>query len=69
MKGDPRIIPRRCIAERNIAVGSFVGNAGDAPLFKLQNNRVLRVRVPVPEVHTSAVLKGKTGLTTRSLPD
>jgi len=58
------------ITKRNIVVGSFVGNAGDAPLFELQNNRVLRLHVPVPEVYANAVLLGNTGeLTTRSLPD
>lgn len=58
------------ITKRNIVVGSFVGNAGDPPLFELQNNKVLRLRVPVPEVYTNAVLLGNAGeLTTRSLPD
>ena len=58
------------ISKRNIVVGSFVGNAGDTPLFEMQDNTILRLRVAVPEVYTSAILAGSAGeLTTRSLPD
>lgn len=58
------------ISKRNIVVGSFVGNTGDTPLFELEDNSVLRLRVAVPEAYTSALLAGNTGeLTTRSLPD
>lgn len=58
------------ITKRNVEVGSFVGNAGDKPLFELEDNKVLRLRVSVPEVYTSAVISGNAGeLTTRSLPD
>ena len=58
------------ITKRNIEVGSFVGNANEKPLFELENNATLRLRVPVPEIYTGAVLPDNTGdLTTRSLPD
>lgn len=58
------------ITKRNIDVGSFVGNINDKPLLELDDNSKLRLRVPVPEVYTGAVLLNKTGdLTTRSLPD
>jgi membrane fusion protein (multidrug efflux system) len=58
------------VSKRNIVVGSFVGNTGDQPLFELEDNSVLRLRVAVPEAYTSALLAGNTGeLTTRSLPD
>ena len=58
------------ISKRNIVVGSFVGNAGDQPLFELEDNSVLRLRVAVPEAYSSALLAGNAGeLVTRSLPD
>jgi membrane fusion protein (multidrug efflux system) len=58
------------ITKRNIVVGSFVGNANEQPLFELEDNSVLRLRVAVPEIYTNAVLLNNTGeLTTRSLPD
>ncbi len=58
------------ITKRNINVGSLVGNTSDRPLFEIEDNKVLRLRVAVPEVFTSAELMGNTGeLTTRSLPD
>ncbi|OQP60075.1 hypothetical protein A3860_34660 [Niastella vici] len=58
------------ITKRNIVVGSFVGNANEQPLFELEDNSVLRLRVAVPEIYTNAVLLNNTGeLSTRSLPD
>jgi membrane fusion protein (multidrug efflux system) len=58
------------ISKRNIEVGSFVGNANEKPLFELEANATLRLRVPVPEIYTGAVLIDNTGdLTTRSFPD
>ncbi|TMI86239.1 MAG: efflux RND transporter periplasmic adaptor subunit, partial [Bacteroidetes bacterium] len=58
------------ISKRNIEVGSFVGNANEKPLFELEDNATLRLRVPVPEIYTGAALPDNTGdLTTRSLPD
>jgi membrane fusion protein (multidrug efflux system) len=58
------------ISKRNIVVGSFVGNAGDTPLFELEDNTVLRLQVAVPEAYSSALLAGNAGeLVTRSLPD
>ena len=58
------------ISKRNIVVGSFVGNTGDVPLFELEDNSVLRLRVAVPEAYSSALLAGDAGeLVTRSLPD
>jgi RND family efflux transporter MFP subunit len=58
------------ITKRNINVGSLVGNTNDQPLFEIENNKVLRLRVAVPEIYTNAELIGNTGeLTTRSLPD
>jgi membrane fusion protein, multidrug efflux system len=58
------------ITKRNIDVGSFVGNTNDQPLFEIENDRLLRLRVAVPEVYSNAELAGNTGeLTTRSLPD
>ena len=58
------------ITKRNIVVGSFVGSQNEKPLFELEDNSLLRLRVAVPEVYTNAVLQGNSGsLTTRSLPD
>ena len=58
------------ITKRNIEMGSFVGNAGEKPLFELQNNNKLRLRVPVPEMYTGTLLMNNAcELTTRSYPD
>jgi membrane fusion protein, multidrug efflux system len=58
------------ITKRNIDVGSFVGSANEKPLFELDNNSTLRLRVAIPEIYTGAILLNNTGeLTTRSLPD
>ena len=58
------------ITKRNINVGSFVGSTNEKPLFEIENNKVLRLRVAVPEVYTNAVLIDNVGdLTTRSSPD
>lgn len=58
------------ITKRNIEVGSFVGNPNEKPLFELEDNATLRLRVPVPEIYTGAILLDNAGdLTTRSFPD
>ena len=58
------------ITKRNIETGSFVGNANEKPLFELEDNAILRLRVPVPEIYTGAVLLNNScELTTRSFPD
>jgi membrane fusion protein (multidrug efflux system) len=58
------------ITERNIEAGTFVGNPNEKPLFELQDNAKLRLRVAVPEIYTGAVLAGNAGdLVTRSFPD
>jgi len=58
------------ITKRNIDVGSFVGNVNEKPLFELDNNSTLRLKVAIPEIYTGATLLNNTGeLTTRSLPD
>lgn len=58
------------ITKRNIDPGSFVGNPNEQPLFELEDNSTLRLKVAVPEAYTGAALQGNTGeLTTRSFPD
>jgi len=58
------------ITKRNINVGSFVGNANEKPLFEIEDNKLLRLRVAVPEVFTNAILIDNSGdLITRSLPE
>ncbi len=58
------------ITKRNIDVGSYVGNANENPMFELENNSTLRLRVAIPEIYTGATLMNNSGdLTTRSLPD
>lgn len=58
------------ITKRNIDVGSFVGNANEKPLFELDDNSKLRLRAPVPEIYTGAVLINNSAeLTTLSFPD
>ena len=58
------------ITKRNIDQGSYVGAPGEPPLFELEDNRRLRLKVAVPEAYTGAVLMGSSGgLTTRAYPD
>src|SRR5438128_60384 len=39
------------ITKRNIDPGSFVGNANENPLFELEDNSKIRLKVPIPEVY------------------
>ncbi len=58
------------ITKRNINVGSFVGSTNEKPLFEIEDDKLLRLRVAIPEVYTNAVLVDNSGdLTTRSFPD
>lgn len=58
------------VTKRTINVGSFVGNPNEQPLFEIQDNSLLRLQVPVPEVYTGAVLLNNSAeVTTRSQPD
>lgn len=58
------------ITNKNIDQGSFVGNVNENPLFELEDNSKLRLKVPIPEVYSGATLKDNVAeITTRSLPD
>ena len=58
------------ITTKNIDPGSFVGNANDSPLFELEDNSKLKLKVPIPEVYSGAtLLDNSADITTRSLPD
>jgi RND family efflux transporter MFP subunit len=58
------------ITKRNVNIGSFVGSANEKPLFEIEDARVLRLCVNVPEIFTGAELvDGTADITTRSLPD
>lgn len=58
------------ITKKNIDPGSFVGNANESPLFVLEDNSRLKLKVPIPEVYSGAVLLDNSAdVTTRSLPD
>ena len=58
------------ITRRNVNIGSFVGSANEKPLFEIEDARVLRLSVNVPEIYTGAELVGGTAeITIRSLPD
>jgi len=58
------------ITERNIELGSLVGNTSEKPLFELEDISHLRLRVPVPEIYTGAsLLNNSCELTSRAFPD
>jgi membrane fusion protein, multidrug efflux system len=58
------------ITKRNIEVGSYVGSSNEKPLFELEDNVILRLIVPVPEIYTGAVLLDNScEFSTRSIPD
>ncbi len=46
------------ITQRNIDPGTLVGNQNAKPMFVVENNNTLRLRLPVPEAYTSASLEG-----------
>ena len=43
------------ITQRNVDAGTLVGAANTKPLFILEDNSSLRLRVPVPEAYTAAI--------------
>jgi membrane fusion protein, multidrug efflux system len=43
------------ITQRNIDPGALVGMGNAKPLFIVENTRVLRLRIPVPEAYTAAI--------------
>jgi membrane fusion protein (multidrug efflux system) len=47
------------ITVRNLNIGDIVGNNSSKPIFEVENNRVLRIRVAVPEVMTGNALVSK----------
>jgi membrane fusion protein, multidrug efflux system len=58
------------VTKRNIDVGSFVGSTNEKPLFEIEDNKVLRLQISVPEIYSNADISQNTGeITTRSLPD
>ncbi|QRQ62304.1 MULTISPECIES: efflux RND transporter periplasmic adaptor subunit [Sphingobacterium] len=58
------------ITKRNINIGSFVGNLNEPPLFEIEDNRILRLQIPVPEIYSGAqLMENKGELTTSSFPD
>jgi membrane fusion protein (multidrug efflux system) len=58
------------ITKRNVNAGSFVGSSNEKPLFEMEDARLMRLYINVPEIYTGAKLVGETaGVTTRSLPD
>jgi len=58
------------ITKRNVNIGTFVGNASDLPLFEMEDNSVLRLQVPVPELYSNALLVENTcEFVTKSFPD
>jgi membrane fusion protein, multidrug efflux system len=42
------------VTQRNIDPGTLVGTGNTKPLLVIENNKALRLRLPVPEVYTSA---------------
>lgn len=58
------------ITQRNADAGALVGTATAKPIFVLENSSSLRLRIPVPEAYTAAVLEGSViSFTTDAQPD
>ena len=45
------------VTKRNVDAGAYVGKAGEMPLFEIEDNRSLRLRISVPEAMTGTKVK------------
>lgn len=45
------------VTKRNVDAGAYVGKTGEMPLFEIEDNRSLRLRISVPEAMTGTKVK------------
>lgn len=57
------------VVKRNVDAGAYVGKAGEMPLFEIEDNATLRLRIAVPEALTGTKVKeGKVQFTLKAIP-
>jgi RND family efflux transporter MFP subunit len=57
------------VTKRNIDAGAYVGKPGEMPLFEIENNTLLRLRISVPEALIGTKVKdGKVNFTIKATP-
>jgi len=58
------------ITKRNADEGAYVGNPGDKPILEIENNKMLRLSVAIPEALVGVKLvENKVQFSTRAIPD
>jgi RND family efflux transporter MFP subunit len=45
------------VTKRNVDVGAYVGKPGEMPLFEIEDNHILRLRINIPEALTGTKVK------------
>lgn len=57
------------VTKRSVDAGAYVGKPGEMPLFEIEDNATLRLRIAVPEVLTGTKVKDeKVQFTLKALP-
>ncbi|MES1224326.1 MAG: efflux RND transporter periplasmic adaptor subunit [Bacteroidota bacterium] len=57
------------VTKRNVDAGAYVGKPGEMPLFEIENNSTLRLRIAVPETLTGTKVKEeKVHFTIKAIP-
>lgn len=57
------------VTKRNVDAGAYVGKAGEMPLFEIEDNSSLRLRISIPEAMTGTKVKDeKVQFTIKAIP-
>ena len=57
------------VTKRNVDEGAYVGKPGEMPLFEIEDNAKLRLRISVPEALTGTTVKeGKVSFSIKAIP-
>lgn len=57
------------VTKRNVDAGAYVGKAGEMPLFEIEDNSSLRLRISIPEAMTGTKVKNeKVQFTIKAIP-
>lgn len=57
------------VTKRNVDAGAYVGKAGEMPLFEIEDNTALRLRISIPEAMTGTKVKDeKVQFTIKAIP-
>ncbi len=57
------------VTKRNVDAGAYVGKPGEMPLFEIEDNAILRLRIALPEAITGTKVKdGQVQFTIKAIP-